>query len=232
MLVTDSFVFLHVPKTAGTFIKTVIRAHLPVIDRRVAMHAPYDSLPRQWRHLPGFYVVRNPWDWYVSWFHWTMELGRRRAERGQGLRDGSEKKAVWENLLLSGQVDFREAVHRACTSDFDHPLSPLMRQEGIDFYSAHVKTITGSVLDRPDYTALKFERLKRPLLRFLRAHAEVSPSLVAAVHDDPPERPSEHGDYRAYYDDELRALVGDKTRWLCERFDYKFRAGRGPQGRA
>jgi hypothetical protein len=230
MLVTDDFVFLHIPKTAGTFIKTVIRAHLPVIDRRVATHAPYSSLPRQWRHLPGFYVVRNPWDWYVSWFHWTMALGRRREELGRGVRPGSEKEAVWVSLLRSGQTDFKEAVYRACTGDFDHPLAPMIRREGIDFYSAHVKTIAGEALDRPDFTALKFERFRKPLVRFLHTHAEVPAGLAAAVHRDAPERASEHGDYRDYYDDELRALVKEKTGWLCERFDYKFRAARTPEG--
>jgi hypothetical protein len=221
VLVTDSFVFVHIPKTAGTFIKTVIRAHLPVVEQRARTHTPYSSLPSQWSHLPGFYVVRNPWDWYVSWFHWTMELGRRREERGKGLRPGSDKQVVWENLLRSGHTDFKEAVYRACTGDFDHPLAPMIRREGIDFYSAHVKTIAGAALDRPDFTALKFEQLKRPLLRFLRAHTDVSPALAAAVHHDPPQRPSEHGDYRDYYDDELRALVEEKTHWLCERFQYK-----------
>jgi hypothetical protein len=220
VLVTDSFVFVHIPKTAGTFIKSVIRAHLPVVDYRVRTHTPYRFLPGRWRHLPGFYVVRNPWDWYVSWFHWTMELGRRRGERGKGVRPGSDKQMVWEDLLRSGQTDFKEAVRRACTGDFDHPLAPMIRREGIDFYSAHVKTIAGAALDRPDFTALKFEQLEDPLLRFLRAHGEVSPALAAAVHNDPPQRTSEHGDYGDYYDEELRALVEEKTRWLRKRFEY------------
>jgi hypothetical protein len=98
-----------------------------------------------------------------------------------------------------------------------------MREEGIDLYSARIKEIAGTALDRPDFTVLRFERrLRKQLLRFLRAHTEVPRSLVTAIRDDPPLRASKHGPYPRYYDDELRDLVGEKAHWLCERFDYSF----------
>ena len=104
MLVTDSFVFLHIPKTGGGFIQSVIGEHLPVQDHEAAIehptwsHEPYDSLPARWRHLPAFCVLRNPWDWYVSWFHYQRERGPyRRATDG----DPWGKRAVWEGALRS-----------------------------------------------------------------------------------------------------------------------------------
>jgi hypothetical protein len=184
MLVTDDFVFLHVPKTGGTFIQTVLRAHLPVVDHGLDLHASHANLAEPWRDLPGFYVVRNPWDWYVSWYHWTLERGRHRETRGKGTRSGSAKGAVWEGLLRSGEAGFAEAVRRACTIDdeIEHPLAPTMRREGLDLYSACVRDIVGEALDRPDYTALRLERLRKPLVRYLRAHTEVSPEPRQGDH--------------------------------------------------
>jgi hypothetical protein len=233
MLVTESFVFLHVPKTAGTFIQSVLLDHMPVVDTGEHTHMPYSSLRPEWRELPGLYVVRNPWDWYVSWFHWTLKRGRGLQERGRTFRAGGPKAAIWENVLRSGAADFREAVHRACAGDFEHPLTPLMRRDGLDLYSAYLRSIVGEALERPDYTALKFERLKRPLIGFLQEHTAVSPALARAIRSEPPRLASEHADYRAYYDDDLRELVGAKTRWIQDRFRYRFRAsaaGSSPSG--
>ena len=51
MLVTEDLVFLHIPKTGGTFIQTVLGKHLRVLDHesvlddRTWSHTPYSSLP-------------------------------------------------------------------------------------------------------------------------------------------------------------------------------------------
>jgi hypothetical protein len=231
VLVTDDFVFVHIPKTGGSFIQKAIADNMPVRDHEIAAadgawsHTPYSSLPTHWRHLPAFCVVRNPWDWYVSWFHYQMARGPRRRARAHG-GDPWGKWAVWEGALRSGEADFQEAVTRACTGDFEHPLRSVMREEGIDLYSARVREIIGAALDQPNFTVLRFEQgLRKPLLRYLRAQTEVPPGLAAAIRRSPPIRVSEHGPYPDYYDDGLRDLVGEKARWLCGRFQYKFRRG-------
>jgi hypothetical protein len=229
MLVTDSFVFVHIPKTGGSFVDSVIRDHLPVIEHDVGKHTPYGDLPARWHHLPGFYVVRNPWDWYVSWYHYRGQRARRRNRRARPARRtrNPRKEAFLEGALRSGEADFKEAVTRACTGDFEDPLAPMFSQEDIDLYSARVKTIAGPALDRSDFSALRFERLRKELLRFLRNHAHVPTTLASAIRRHPPMRASAHGPYQGYYDDDLRRLVGEKTGWLCERFGYEF----GPSAR-
>jgi hypothetical protein len=227
MIVTDRFVFVHIPKTGGTFIQTVIAEHLPVVDHEPMIgdatwsHTPYGDLPAEWRSLPAFCVVRNPWDWYVSWFHYQVDRGPRRRPAAEG-RDPWGKHAVWTGALRSGEADFKEAVTRACTGAFDHPLAPVMREQGLDFYSARVQEIAGPAVDQPNFTVLRFERLRRQLARYLRRHADPPPELLRAIRREPRKLASEHGPYQDYYDEELRELVGEKTAWLCERFGYRF----------
>jgi hypothetical protein len=229
VLVTRSFVFVHVPKTGGSFIQAVTAEHLAVVYRSDYTHAPYGDLPEQWRDLPACCVIRNPWDWYVSWFHYAMKSPRKRGARLRSapIAPGREeirrdKRAVWENLLGSGSASFEEAVTRACAGDFDHPLASMIRKEGIDLYSAYLKTIAGDGLDRPNFTALRFERLRAELLRYVRNHADPPKRLRAAIRHAPPLKASEHGPYHLYYDDRLRALVAEKARWMCERFGYEY----------
>ena len=216
MIVTESFVFLHVPKTGGHFVQAVIRDHLPVEDYRVWTHTPYSELPARWQHLPAAIVVRNPWDWYVSWFQHQARRGQRRNPKNEW------KQGIWDGVLRYGEADFREAITRACTGPLDHPVGPLMRDEGIDFYSAAIRTIAGAALDRPDFTAMKFERLRDSLLEFLSVHVRITPELRAGIRDRPPKLVGQRGPYPGYYDEELAKLVGEKAGWLCERFGYSF----------
>lgn len=227
MLVTKSFVFVHIPRTGGSFIQTVIGEHLPVLDRSDYTHAPYAELPERWRGLPAFCVIRNPWDWYVSWFHHSIKTPEKRSRRlrspvapgREAIR--AEKRAVWDDLLKGGRADFDEVVVRCCTGDFDHPLAPMIREEGIDFYSALVRTIAGPGLEDPDFTVLRFEALRPELLRFLRAHTDPPKRLRAAIRHDAPVMAVGHDPYPVYYDDRLRSLVGERARLLCERFGYE-----------
>ena len=66
MLVTDKFVLIHVPKTGGTFLSGLVREHCEVVYEQ--LHAPWPELPREFRSLAGLAFVRNPWDWYVSYY--------------------------------------------------------------------------------------------------------------------------------------------------------------------
>jgi hypothetical protein len=215
VLVTDGFVFLHVPKTGGTFIHNVLSSHLSGIDHRAIgkrSHVTYRELRPEWRQRPVFCVVRNPWDWYVSWFSYQ-------AYRRQRPTDDEPK---WFRGLRRGRVPFKEAVTRLCIGDFNHRLVPLMHEEGIDFCSAHVRSIGGEGLDQPNFTVLRYELLRDGLLGFLREHIAVPPGLAAAIRHSPPVRVSKRGPYPDYYDAELAELVGEKASWLCERFGYSF----------
>jgi hypothetical protein len=117
MLVTNDFVFVHIPKTGGTFIDVVLRNHLAVADYQAERHAPHSSLPAKWRHLPSFCVIRNPWDWYVSWYHYPTQ-----SKPGQA-RTNPVKQGLWWSAFDEGRASFEEAVRRACLGEIDHPLS-------------------------------------------------------------------------------------------------------------
>lgn len=90
MLITDSFVFLHLPKTGGTFVTTVLkkveeqinngkilgRTHfkeltLPNIKwvrcrHQADQHGTYQQIPSKYLKFPIISVIRNPFDRYVS----------------------------------------------------------------------------------------------------------------------------------------------------------------------
>src|SRR5437879_4149254 len=65
MIVTDKFVFVHLPRSGGTFVSEVIRKFFPSAHE-IGYHLPRTLLPAEYSHLPVLGAVRNPWDFYVS----------------------------------------------------------------------------------------------------------------------------------------------------------------------
>ena len=84
MLITSRFVFIHVPKTGGDFIRRLCLRHLPPEEssrHQIAKHGPDTEIPAAHAGLPRFALVRNPWDWHVSWYHYLAGSGRPEEHR-------------------------------------------------------------------------------------------------------------------------------------------------------
>ena len=90
MLVTDKFVFVHLPRSGGTFVSEVIRKFFPSAHE-IGYHLPRVLLPREYSHLPVLGGVRNPWEFYASWYHHSVFLtpGIRHYSRGSQRESGS-----------------------------------------------------------------------------------------------------------------------------------------------
>ena len=70
MIVTDKFVFVHLPRSGGTFVSDVIRKFFPSAHE-IGYHLPRELLPKEYSHLPVLGTVRNPWEFYVSWYYYV-----------------------------------------------------------------------------------------------------------------------------------------------------------------
>ena len=70
MIVTDKFVFVHLPRSGGTFVSEVIKKFFPSAYE-IGHHLPRELLPEEYSHLPVLGTIRNPWDFYVSLYHYV-----------------------------------------------------------------------------------------------------------------------------------------------------------------
>lgn len=78
MLITEGFVFLHLPKTGGTFVEHALKQTLrmPVLhDRR---HASWREIPPEHAGKPCIGVWRDPWSWHASLYHFAR-IGRNHS---------------------------------------------------------------------------------------------------------------------------------------------------------
>jgi hypothetical protein len=176
VLVTKDFVLIHVPKTGGTFLNDLIKEHCDVLHDQ--MHGPYSELPDEYRDLPALGFVRNPWDWYVSWFEHMKQKGPQ-----------SKDEWEWEKFRLE-TATFPEFLELA----FDLP-------HGYDYYSAVLRNF----LDGCQHG--RFEHLREWFVRFLSQHRIVNPGLARAVLEAPPSNVGQHRPYWDYYDPHTAQLI-------------------------
>src|SRR4051794_18361801 len=130
MLVTKHFLFLHVPRTGGQFLRGLCYRHLPadwLVPNGFGPHRGYSEVAGVYPDLPMFCCVRNPWDWYVSSIRFVIENS---SEQGRG--------PMWQSAFDSGNATFKEVVIRACTGEsFENPRTrPVMDKRDLDHYSA------------------------------------------------------------------------------------------------
>ena len=83
MIVTDKFVFVHLPRTGGTFVSEVIRKFFSSAHE-IGHHFPLKLLPTKYSHLPVLGTVRNPWEFYVSWYHYVLPKRSRKRKSSPG----------------------------------------------------------------------------------------------------------------------------------------------------
>lgn len=227
MLITRDFVFVHVPKTGGDFIRRVCLKHLPpasVVAHQIAKHGPDAEIPGPYRELPRFALVRNPWDWHVSWFHYLMGSGRPEEHR-----DRVRVMNPWF-ITLSDEfrADFGTTMRRlydpAVAATFS-PHSVVRRavEQEVDLLTLHLRRQTGASAAEGRLTMGRFENLREDFHRFLAAHAvEISEGFRRDLFERPPVNRSRRSRFQDYYDPGLRDLIGRFAAGTIARYGYSF----------
>jgi len=121
MIVTDHFVFVHLHKCGGSFVTEALLRFVPSAQR-VGYHYPLSMLPDRYRGLPILGVVRNPWDFYVSYHAFQVGLCRAAKKRNARLTETQHKAlvdsgndpwngidVVFEELSSQGKSSFNQA---------------------------------------------------------------------------------------------------------------------------
>ena len=227
MLITREFVFIHLPKTAGDFICAICEAHFPadfLVGHDLRKHGSISDLPEACRGLPIFSLVRNPWDWYVSWYHYLMGSGRLPRHRKR-VRDKND-------LFVRVSDNFRNDFSTTLANLFDEafwarqPRSgrTLRRARGKDvgLLTMHVHRQLGDS-PPPGVVVGRTESLRPDFLGFLRGiELSLPKAFVRALERRRPLNRSRRRDFRAYYDDDLRGLIGHKERAVISAYGYTF----------
>ena len=226
MLVTDKLLFLHLHKSAGTFINAMLLRCVPSASQ-IGYHLPYREVPSAYRTRPVLGTVRSPWAYYVSWYHFQNSQ--------------AEPNVLFRICSDGGKLGFAGTVRNLVDLAADEGRLALLEQALPETYTNYglnlTKRCVGELRERRvGFYSFLFERLyagaHEPIIvpveqlreglrstltllghlpnqcidRFLN---EV-PSLNASQHDEP----------SRYFDDPLAAMVAERDSKLIVRYEY------------
>lgn len=200
MILSRHFVYIHMPKTGGSFVRTVIQAHAPkawelqVFDTHPSVH----DIPDSHRDLPKFAFVRNPFAWYVSWYHFLKSNG---------------KNDLFEDISDGGRLGFDESIRNALQTKDE-----FARGEGP--YTQALRGMLGPQLE--GVRVGKVENLRNDLLQILGDIVEIPEPMAEAIRAAPKVNVSKHDHYSRYFDSELRALIEERDSETLAYFGYEF----------
>jgi hypothetical protein len=230
MIVTDKFVFVHFPRTGGTFITDVIMRFFPS-SQEIGYHLPRCLLPKEYSHLPVLGVVRNPWEFYVSWYYhiWPRDIG----------------KPLFSWLTDNGKEQFEGAIRNALNLGIDNKrLDALIEKlpDTVDYRTRNIPNITKDSISKARGTGVGYytfrfnqlfgnanevffcrqERLRTDLIYFLEQVCAVNNEIRTYILESEKRNTAEHRHYSSYYRPELAELVSIRDRSVIERFGYVF----------
>ena len=232
MLVTDKFVFLHLPRAGGTFVYEVVRKFFPSA-REIGYHFPRELLPREYSRLPILGVARNPWEFYVSWYHhvrprgaastffsWVSENGKlgfvETIRNALNLGVNDERLDVLIELLPE-QVDYARRHIPNITKD----AMRRVRGTGVGYYTFRFNHIFGKA---DDVFFCRLETLRQDLVAFFEGIGAATDELRDFVLCLDKKNTAEYADVPTCYTAELAELVRIRDRQLSERFGFTFAA--------
>jgi len=234
MLVTDRFVFLHLPRSGGTFVSAVIRKFFPSAQE-IGYHLPRVLLPREYKHLPVLGTVRNPWEFYASWYH----------HQYSNITYSPIKNVLFCCISKNRELDFVETIRNALSLGLsDDALNSLIQvlPEDFDYQKRNIPNLTKDVMRKirdtgvglytfrfdqlfgqaDDVFFCRVESLRSDLMAFFERIGAASDALRQYLLSLDKKNASEHLHYSTYYTPELAELVSIRDRPLIERFGYVF----------
>lgn len=226
MIVTDKLLFLHLHKSAGTFVNLLLMRCVPSA-RQVGYHLPYREVPPIYGGRPVVGTVRNPWAYYVSWYHFQASrpnpniLFRLCSDDGKfgftetvanlvTLSDDEQRLAMLREGLPETYLNRGLNLTKKCVGQ--------LRERGLGFYSfLFDRLYAGSEAPR----IMRAENLREELTSTLLALGHL-PNHCAEqfIQDAPPLNVSRHEAPSHYFDDELASLVSHRDSTVIERFGY------------
>jgi hypothetical protein len=230
MIVTDKFVFVHLPRTGGTFATDMIMRFFPSA-REIGYHLPRSLLPEEYSHLPVLGTVRNPWDFYVSWYYhiWPRDIGKPLFS---WLTDNCKEQfeGAIRNALNLGVDNYRlDALIENLPDTVDYSTRNIpnitkdsmrnVRGTGVGYYTFRFYQLFGNA---DEVFFCRQERLRTDLIHFLEHVGAANDEIRTHILESEKKNTAEHKHYSSYYTPELAELVAIRDRSVIDRFGYKF----------
>jgi hypothetical protein len=235
-------VFIHNPRTGGAFVKTLFKEYLPLTCFAALedYHLPISQVPAEFKDKMSFGLIRNPWSWYVSLYHFQQPCGKwLRLTKAKTFHD-------FVKTFLSDEF-IQENRHKKFYPVGNPHLPPIVPKfEYIDnltvgFYTYRYiymffnnykeifasKDLQGFKKKHDELLSvdhiLRIEDLPNNIINLLAKNGTPVPlEVIPKWRGAPKKNHTHHKGYRELYTDHLIDLVAKKDSLIIENYGYEF----------
>lgn len=232
MIITKNAVYLHVPKTAGIWMREVLK---PVAIEERAHAIPDREILKKYKHIFGF--VRNPWSWYVSLYSYITkgsnihnptfpvdplfvafghtptfeEFVTTLVEPPNIYKKKLYVLAQMSDLKISSMENFNPS------NKIKDMITPWMTKD-IGYYELVLENFLSNATKIGQY-----ENIKSDLLDMLIASNDITEDLKISINQTPATNTAtEIVEYQTFYNLKLQTLVHNASKELITKFNYTF----------
>ncbi len=242
MIISDDFVFVHNPRTGGAFVKTLFKHYIDINKYRPLeeYHLPASKIPAKDKSKMSFGMVRNPWSWYVSLYHFQQPRGKWLRMTKATSFDTFIKVFLSDEFIQSNESKLFYPVGNP-RAKATVPKFKYMNDLGVGFFSYryiymffddYEEIFASKNLDRLKNNhnklisvdnILKTEQMPENIVTLLSRNGTPVPKHVL-----PKWRASKkknhtiHEPYRSYYNDKTAELVAAKDSIIIDKYNYRF----------
>lgn len=206
---------IHTFKTGGTFVHFCLDELFNLSIARIP------HLPLSMHSTEGILIstARNPFDWYVSVYHYCLD-------RNIPLGTGFDGFSSFLKCMLSfrGSQKHKELVEIGWSS-----LSTLgITEEALSCPPEDMGGVCSwtfsSMTDnfREDVKFMRFENLTEDFIRVLKDYTTLTEEQEGRIRNAPVINTTKRKPYQEYYTDDLVSLVYEKDKVMFDRFNYEF----------
>lgn len=244
MILTANAVYLHVPKTGGNWINSIL---LHKTEKEIEHGIPKKKDLRPYI----FCFVRNPWDWYVSFFEYIKNGSEIENSKGSPFSELSilnknftanfdsylnffsgdtpqeEKKQLFNLIRIKNlyKISLENGNILQNSKLLEEKLNNIYSHEIIKEWSNSNSSFIEIVFNRyiRESTHIgKYENLRENFLEFTRMSGDLDNIVQHDIEELPKINVTKNKkDYRTYYNDTQAELVFNSARFL-DQYGYKF----------
>lgn len=207
MIVCKHFVYLHVEKTGGSWLRSALSGFTPWdwdLWIRGSYHQGWKDIPEQYKSKPILFTLRNPWDWYVSRYLYFHQKAIPHL--------GEIPREDWGPQLVEHE--------QACAGTFEEALPFLLQHP--HSYRSERQRITPP--NRKRVRVMEFSKLPEEVEKQLQRLCGPLPKhLIHRLRNHKPVNSTERKrSYRDWYTAETRKLVAKAESEVIQMMGYKF----------
>ena len=227
MVNTPDFVFVHLNKSGGTFVNTVLRELYGEEAQTVGYHLPYRYTPDSHKNLPVLGVVRNPWDYYVSLYHFQKQSRKTNFLFDVFSENGRLNfSKTLQNMLAPKDKHFDEMFEVAPINfqSFGANLTKSCIGELSSMQGGWYTRLYQRLYRESEPHMLRQERLRNDLHDFLYSNVSnnFDETRLERIFTMPNMNVSRHSHYSSYYTPETVDFVSQQDAMIVNKYQYRY----------